>query len=171
MLALVQWFTRYILHPNVLGFIVSEISALYGQTDRRTDGQTSVHTDRRTDRRTWLDLARSTLLVILIKSIYTLEGRKRFLLPITYFPSNLETYFSTNLVTKTLPSTCYNRFLLPVTYLPLYSLSNWASFYLLHTFDKSSILFYSSACYILSAEYNYSFTLSVSESSIPFYFR
>jgi len=47
----------------------------------------SVHTDRRTDGQT--DMARSTRLVILIKNIYTLWGRKRFLLPVTYFPTNL----------------------------------------------------------------------------------
>jgi len=34
-------------------------------------------------------MARSTWLVILIKSIYTLWSRKRFLLPVTYFPTNL----------------------------------------------------------------------------------
>jgi len=34
-------------------------------------------------------MARSTRLVILIKDIYTLWGRKRFLLPVTYFPTNL----------------------------------------------------------------------------------
>jgi len=34
-------------------------------------------------------MARSTQLVILIKNIYTLWGRKRFLLPVTYFPTNL----------------------------------------------------------------------------------
>jgi len=34
-------------------------------------------------------MARSTWLVILIKNIYTLWGRKRFLLPVTYFPKNL----------------------------------------------------------------------------------
>jgi len=34
-------------------------------------------------------MARSTRLVILIKKIYTLWGRKRFLLPVTYFPTNL----------------------------------------------------------------------------------
>jgi len=33
-------------------------------------------------------MARSTRLVILIKNMYTLWGRKRFLLPVTYFPSN-----------------------------------------------------------------------------------
>jgi len=55
---------------NSLALIVSEISAFI-----RTDGQT--------------DMARSTRLVILIKNIYTLWGRKRFLLPVTYFPTNL----------------------------------------------------------------------------------
>jgi len=59
---------------NSLAPIVSEISAFI-RTDRRTDGQT--------------DMARSTPLVILIKNIYTLWGLKRFLLPITYFPTNL----------------------------------------------------------------------------------
>jgi len=34
-------------------------------------------------------MARSTRLVILIKTIYTLWGRKSFLLPVTYFPTNL----------------------------------------------------------------------------------
>jgi len=34
-------------------------------------------------------MARSTRLVILIKNIYTLWGRKRFLLHVTYFPTNL----------------------------------------------------------------------------------
>jgi len=34
-------------------------------------------------------MARSTRLVILIKNIYTLWGRERFLLPLTYFPTNL----------------------------------------------------------------------------------
>jgi len=35
------------------------------------------------------DMARSTRLVILIKNIYTLWGRKRLFLPVTYFPTNL----------------------------------------------------------------------------------
>jgi len=35
------------------------------------------------------DMARSIWLLILIKNIYTLYGRKRFLLPVTYFLSNL----------------------------------------------------------------------------------
>jgi len=39
-------------------------------------------------------MARSTRLVILIKNIYTLSGRKRFLLPVTYFPANLVYPFS-----------------------------------------------------------------------------
>jgi len=34
-------------------------------------------------------MARSTWLVILIKNIYTLWGQKRFLLPVTYFPTSL----------------------------------------------------------------------------------
>jgi len=34
-------------------------------------------------------MARSNRLVILIKNIYTLWGRKRFHLPVTYFPTNL----------------------------------------------------------------------------------
>jgi len=39
-------------------------------------------------------MARSTRLVILIKNIYTLCGRKRFLLPVKYFPTNLEYPFT-----------------------------------------------------------------------------
>jgi len=51
-------------NPNSLAHIVSEISA---------------HTD----------MAISTRLVMLIKNVYTLWGRKRFLLPVTYLPTNL----------------------------------------------------------------------------------
>jgi len=39
-------------------------------------------------------MARSTRLVVLIKNIYTLWGRKRFLLPVTYFPTNLVSPFT-----------------------------------------------------------------------------
>jgi len=60
---------------NSLALIVSEISAFI-----RTDGQ--------------MDMARSIRLVILIKNIYTLWGRKRFLLPVTYFPTNLVYHFT-----------------------------------------------------------------------------
>jgi len=56
--------------PNSLAFIVSDISAF-------------IRTDRQAD------MARSARLGILIKNIYTLWGRKRFLLPVTYFPTNL----------------------------------------------------------------------------------
>jgi len=62
-------------NPNSLALIVFEISAYI-----RTNGQT--------------DRARSTRLVILIKNINTLWGRKRFLLPVTYFPTNLVYPFS-----------------------------------------------------------------------------
>jgi len=55
---------------NSLALRALEVSAFI-----RTDGQT--------------DMARSTRLVILIKNMYTLWGRKRFLLPVTYFPTNL----------------------------------------------------------------------------------
>jgi len=64
-------------NPSIVAFIVSEISAFI-----RTDGQT--------------DMARSTRLVILIKNIYTLWSRKRFLLPVTYFPTNLVYVYSTS---------------------------------------------------------------------------
>jgi len=47
-------------NPIIVALIVSEISAFI-----RTDGQ------------------------ILIKNVYTLLGRKRFLLPVTYFPEKL----------------------------------------------------------------------------------
>jgi len=57
-------------YPSIVACIVSEISAFI-----RTDGET--------------DMARSSRLVILIKNIHTLWGRKRFLLPVTYFPTNL----------------------------------------------------------------------------------
>jgi len=56
---------------NSLALIVSEISDLFIWTNGQTD------------------MARSTRLVILIKNIYTLWGRNRFLLPVTYFPTNL----------------------------------------------------------------------------------
>jgi len=57
-------------YTSIVACIVSEIPAFI-----RTDGQT--------------DMARWTRLVILIKNVYTLCGRKRFLLPVTYFPTNL----------------------------------------------------------------------------------
>jgi len=101
-------------------------------------------------------------LVILIKNIYTLRGRKRFLLPITYFYSTCkkEPFPTPSMGTETLPSACYilscyilikniytlwglKRFLLSVTYFP----TN-ASFCLLHTFRRAL----PSACYILSDE-------------------
>jgi len=57
--------------PNLNSLdLISEVSAFI-----RTNGQT--------------DMARSTWLVILIKNIYTLWGRRRFFLPVTYFPTNL----------------------------------------------------------------------------------
>jgi len=62
-------------NPSIVACIVSEISAFI-----RTDGQ--------------MDMARSTRLVILSKNIYTLWGRKRFLLPVTYFPTNLVYLFT-----------------------------------------------------------------------------
>jgi len=55
---------------NRLDLIVSEISAF-------------IRTDRQTDSRTWLDR------LGYIKNIFTLWGRKRFLLPVTYFPTNI----------------------------------------------------------------------------------
>jgi len=58
----------YTPNLNSLALIVSEISAF-------------IRTDRQTDRR--------TRLVILIKNMYTLWDRKRFLLPVTSFPTNL----------------------------------------------------------------------------------
>jgi len=86
-------------NPNSLAPIVSEISAFI-----RTGGQT--------------DMARLTRLVILIKNIYTLRGRKRFLLPITYFPTNLVYPFTlrvTGIINRfrTLglsSSSCYTRY-------------------------------------------------------------
>jgi len=66
---------NYMPSPNILAFVVSKISAF-------------IRTDRQTD------MARSTQLVTLIKNIYTLWGRKRFILPVTYFPANLVYLYS-----------------------------------------------------------------------------
>jgi len=65
-------------NPSIVACLFSEISAFI-----RTDEQTYVRTVGQTD------MARSTRLMILIKNIYSLWGRKRFLLPVTYFPTNL----------------------------------------------------------------------------------
>jgi len=54
-------------NPNFVAFIVSKISEFNERTDRQTN------------------MASSTRLVILIKNIYTIKGRKRFLPPVTYF--------------------------------------------------------------------------------------
>jgi len=61
---------RFKRYGRKSGRIVSEISAFI-----RTDGQA--------------DMAISIRLVILIKNIYTIWCRKRFLLPVTYFPTNV----------------------------------------------------------------------------------
>jgi len=57
------------------GVCTQNLNRLAPIVSGQTDGQT--------------DMARSTRLVILIKNIYTLWDRKRFLLPVTYFPTNL----------------------------------------------------------------------------------
>jgi len=55
----------------------------FGRTVRRTDGHGQI------DRIVILIKNIYMRLVILIKNIYTLWGRKRFLLPVTYFLTNL----------------------------------------------------------------------------------
>jgi len=72
-------------NPSIVACLFSEISAFI-----RTDEQTYVRTVGQTD------MARSTRLMILIKNIYSLWGRKRFLLPVTYFPTNLVYPFTLN---------------------------------------------------------------------------
>jgi len=93
---------------NSLAPIVSEFSAFI-RTDGRTDG-------------TRRDMARSTRLVILIKNIYTLWGRKRFLLPVTYFSTNLVYPFTLRVTGITNPSACY--ILSDESSIPFYSTSN-----------------------------------------------
>jgi len=93
--------------PRIVACIVSEILAFMrtdGQTDGRTDGQTDM-----------------VLILILIKNIYTLWGRKRFLLPVTYFsyPDQEYIYF---MGSETLPSACY--ILSEESSIPFYSTSN-----------------------------------------------
>jgi len=82
----------------------------------RTDGQTDGRTDAQTD------MARSTLLVILIKNIrvYTLWGRKRFLLYVTYFPTNLVYPFTlrvTGITTRKNAIVEYRDYQIPFTQL------------------------------------------------------
>jgi len=64
----------YIPNPNFLSYSFRDPSV-------HMDGQTDEQTERRTDGQT--HMATSTRLVILIKNIYSLWGRKRFLLPVT----------------------------------------------------------------------------------------
>jgi len=54
-------------NPSLVALVVPRSQRSYGQTD----------------------MARSTRLSILIKNICTLWGRKRFILPVTYFLTNL----------------------------------------------------------------------------------
>jgi len=75
----------------------------------------SVHQDRQTDGQA--GMARSTRLVILIKDIYTLWGRKRFLLSVTYFLTNL-VYPFTLRVTGIITPTDVKIWLVIVFYLP-----------------------------------------------------
>jgi len=63
-----RW-NKLALRKKLLWFPISKRS--YGRTDRQAN------------------MARSNRLVILIKNICTSEGRKRILLPVTYFPTNL----------------------------------------------------------------------------------
>jgi len=57
-------------NPSIATLIVSEITAFIRKGRPK-------------------DTATSTRVVMLIKNIYTLWGRKRFLLPVTYFQTNL----------------------------------------------------------------------------------
>jgi len=88
-------------------------------------------------------------LVILIKNIYTLRGRKRFLLPITYFYSTCkkEPFPTPSMGTETLPSACYILSCYILSSIPFYSTSN----------GYTSIPFYST-----SNGYKYNFILRIS---------
>jgi len=55
-------------------------------------------------------MARSTRLVILTKNIYTLWGRKRFLLPVKYFPTNLVYPFTLRVTGIKLKLVCQKAF-------------------------------------------------------------
>jgi len=87
---------KFSINHFIDDMILNTLPVRYG-TDGRTDGQK--------------DMARSTRLVILIKNIYTLWGRNRFLLPVTYFPTNLVYSFTlrvtgintTDAIIKTFP--------------------------------------------------------------------
>jgi len=74
-------------------------------------------------------MARSTRLMILIKNIFTLWGRKRFLLPVTYFPTNLVYPFTLRVT----------GMLFDESSIPFYSTSNG------YNSDESSIPFYSTS--------------------------
>jgi len=68
----------------------TRLSILHGDRDDGPGGsRTAKLQDRKLKTIAFHREARSTRLVILIKNIYTLWGRKRFLLPVTYFPTNL----------------------------------------------------------------------------------
>jgi len=94
-------------------FQITAFTHLRVHTDRRTEGRTEISAFIRTDRQTLsrsqrshgqmdikTDMARSTRLVILIKNIYTLCGRKRFLLPTTYFSPNTIYHLSIKNINK-----------------------------------------------------------------------
>jgi len=58
----------------------------------RQSKQKDRQTGRLIDRCT--DMTRATRLVILIKNVYTLKGRKRFLPHLTHCPTNLVHFYS-----------------------------------------------------------------------------
>jgi len=87
-------------NPSIVAFIVSEIKAFM-----RTDGQE--------------DMAISTRLVILTKNIYTSWVRKRFLLPVTYFPTNLVHPFTLRLTVINRVMTSLRFFVMKVGSLPM----------------------------------------------------
>jgi len=76
------WALEWAWHPAETNWKPNHNSSYSFRRDLRSSGRT----DRRTDWQT--DMARSTRLVIL-KNMYTLRGRKCFLLPLTYFLTNL----------------------------------------------------------------------------------
>jgi len=73
-------------NPSIVAYSFRDLSFY---TDRRTDGHGWIDSASDPDQGGQADMARSTRLVILIKNIYALWGRKRFRLPVTYFPTNL----------------------------------------------------------------------------------
>jgi len=114
-------------------------------------------------------MARSTRLVILIKNIYTLWGRKHFFLPVIYFPTNLVYPFTlrvTGIITMSTFET-QNDYTLVQTHYLIFFVWLVSAKYLS---PMPTQAFYIAACRVRTF-YKVSFVLNINQHGYTLYFR